>query len=311
MAIQALPEARTCLAELENQIEQGRAVIAIALWEIKQGQYYRETHGTFEEYCKVRWGISRVHGTRLVNAAGVTKRLEGRVTNWLHPKESHLRHLVPLADSDQLPAYEEAVRLADGKELTASHFEEAAAQFEPARKNKSPRPDDAPRPSRVTESTPRRSAFDNEIDALNHTIDYLDFFVSVTEDNPLLTRREVLKKEIARLQRAADTLAQYSPTQVLVDLPGWLDAGIWDQFVMLRGKNLTAHGARLIIARLDGYRQQGHDANACIEQSIERGWAGIFPVKPEQDFGNGDKRTGENSDRIRSLVASIAADQPG
>lgn len=66
-----------------------------------------------------------------------------------------------------------------------------------------------------------------------------------------------------------------------------LDREVWQGFVELRKKKgqkapLTAYGARLILRKLDRLQADGYDPNACLEQSIERGWSGVFetPSKP-------------------------------
>ena len=55
------------LPELEAVIERGLATfieVGKALMEIQDGRLYRETHATFEDYCRQRWEMSRVHAHR-------------------------------------------------------------------------------------------------------------------------------------------------------------------------------------------------------------------------------------------------------
>jgi len=43
---------------------------------IKDGKLYRETHSSFEDYCKQRWNISRSHANRLIDAAKVVEEIQ-------------------------------------------------------------------------------------------------------------------------------------------------------------------------------------------------------------------------------------------
>lgn len=62
------------LVELEQVVERGLATfveVGQALMEIRDSRLYRETHGSFEDYCRERWQFSRRHANRLVQAAEV------------------------------------------------------------------------------------------------------------------------------------------------------------------------------------------------------------------------------------------------
>jgi hypothetical protein len=61
-------------AELENVIERGLSTfveVGNALLEIRDSKLYRETHPTFEAYCRHRWRISRSYAYRQIKAASV------------------------------------------------------------------------------------------------------------------------------------------------------------------------------------------------------------------------------------------------
>jgi hypothetical protein len=65
---------RSQLAELEGIVKDGRqAFLAVgnALCEIRDRRLYRATHGSFEDYLRERWDISRAHGYRLIEAAHI------------------------------------------------------------------------------------------------------------------------------------------------------------------------------------------------------------------------------------------------
>jgi hypothetical protein len=64
--------------KLEAAIERGmREFVAVgnAMAEIRDKKLYRETHGSFEAYCRGRWDRSRAEAYRLIDAAGVVRSL--------------------------------------------------------------------------------------------------------------------------------------------------------------------------------------------------------------------------------------------
>ena len=66
-------------------------------------------------------------------------------------------------------------------------------------------------------------------------------------------------------------------------LPAWLPAEVWQQWHAFRNgrKGWTTRARELSLAKLGTLRDAGHDPKAVIEQSIERGWTGLFPVRAE------------------------------
>lgn len=63
-------------------------------------------------------------------------------------------------------------------------------------------------------------------------------------------------------------------------LPPWLDTGAWGDWHAFRNsrKGWTARARDLSLRTLTQLHDAGHDPRAVIEQSIERGWTGLFPV---------------------------------
>ena len=79
-----------------------------------------------------------------------------------------------------------------------------------------------------------------------------------------------------------------------VDLPAWIGADLWADWVAHRKaiKNpMTARAAELSIAKLADYREQGFSPGLVINTAIERGWRGLYvgglkpDVKPETSNG--------------------------
>jgi uncharacterized protein YdaU (DUF1376 family) len=84
-------------------------------------------------------------------------------------------------------------------------------------------------------------------------------------------------------------------------LPSWVPQPAMATFIAYRKaarKPLTSAGLTLAIRKLDALRQQGHDPTAVLEQSVERGWSGLFPVK-------GDSTSINRNDRRDDVTASI------
>jgi uncharacterized protein YdaU (DUF1376 family) len=75
------------------------------------------------------------------------------------------------------------------------------------------------------------------------------------------------------------------PRVAIVDLPDWLPAQAWQDWHDYRNsrKGWTAKARNLSLASLTKLRAKGHDPTAVIEQSIERGWTGLFPVNGDPD----------------------------
>ena len=59
--------------------------VGMALAEIKDKQLYRETHGTFEEFCYDKWDIHRRHAYRLIDGAMVVTNVSHGTQNLAVP----------------------------------------------------------------------------------------------------------------------------------------------------------------------------------------------------------------------------------
>jgi hypothetical protein len=89
------------LAELEGVIERGLQTfieVGRALLEIRDSRLYRENYSTFEAYCRERWGMSRAHAYRQIEAAQVAEMMSpiGDI-----PNEAQARALAPLKDDEE------------------------------------------------------------------------------------------------------------------------------------------------------------------------------------------------------------------
>lgn len=99
---------------------------------------------------------------------------------------------------------------------------------------------------------------------------------------PLTNNQEPLKTKDAPSASVVDIRPKQS-------LPDWLPEKAWNDWVSFKGKKLTAKAKQLNLKTLTDLHAAGHDPTAVIEQSIERGWTGLFPLKTNSS--NGGRKT--------------------
>jgi len=118
-------EAQT-LAHYEAIIAKGLKVfveVGQALLAIREQKLYREAFGTFEDYLRQRWDLSRSYAHRLIDAAEVTERLLP-VGNILPMNEAQVRPLTSLPPEQQQEVWTEAVNTAPSGRVTAQHVKQ-------------------------------------------------------------------------------------------------------------------------------------------------------------------------------------------
>ena len=109
--------------------------VGAALIGIRDERLYRETHATFEEYCRDRWNMKRAHAYRLMEAAETVASLSPNGDTPLPSNEGQARALAAF-EPDMRPAImEHAKRLSDetGKPVTAGFIERVGGVFEEAK----------------------------------------------------------------------------------------------------------------------------------------------------------------------------------
>ncbi len=123
------------LAHYEEVVRQGLETfyeVGSALAAIRDGKLYRVGYGTFEDYCRQRWGIARRTAYQLVDAAEVY----GNVRNCaqtLPANEAQARPLVMLRDPEQQrEAWRESVETAPEGRVTAAHVARVVENYRPA-----------------------------------------------------------------------------------------------------------------------------------------------------------------------------------
>ena len=121
---------------LESVIERGIhsfIEVGAALAEIREGRLYRESHSTFEEYCRERWKINRQKADRYIAASGISDKLSP-IGLGLHTieNEAQARELAPVKDDpeslrDVVLAAAEKSKV-DGQPLTAKRLRESVRE---------------------------------------------------------------------------------------------------------------------------------------------------------------------------------------
>lgn len=81
-----------------------------ALLTIREERLYRVAYGTFEEYCRDRWQMSRTHANRLIESSRSVENLApiGVIPTF----ESQTRPLASLSPEEQREVWKEAVETA-------------------------------------------------------------------------------------------------------------------------------------------------------------------------------------------------------
>lgn len=124
----------TSLAEREAVIERGLGTfveVGAALMGIRDDRQYRESHDTFEDYCRERWGLSKPYASQLI-VASQTVAIATVEDRPAPASESVARELAPLrAEPEQLrEAWTEALEQ-HGPSPTAVQVREVVRERRP------------------------------------------------------------------------------------------------------------------------------------------------------------------------------------
>jgi phage N-6-adenine-methyltransferase len=122
------------LTALEQTIERGLQTfveVGNALLEIRDSRLYKQ-FGTFEDYCRERWGMQRNYANKMIAAAEVVGNL-GTIVPILPVTESQARPLTALEPDLQRIAWQRAVDTAPDGKVTAAHVASVVDSFVPLR----------------------------------------------------------------------------------------------------------------------------------------------------------------------------------
>ncbi|WP_414582764.1 hypothetical protein [Scytonema sp. PCC 10023] len=139
-------EERTLLDDLEQQVEESFYIAAKALWVINKRRLYRETHQTFEDYCRDRFQFTPRHLYYQIKAAEVIENLQQseRAVQILPSSEYQVRPLSRLKKPEQqVAAWKKSVEKAGGQapshEIVKQAVTELFAVAPPKKEELSPR----------------------------------------------------------------------------------------------------------------------------------------------------------------------------
>jgi hypothetical protein len=114
----ALARCERIIAEgIQTFVEVGRALLVI-----RDGQLYRQTHATFEAYCRERWDLSRTYAYQLIGASEVVDEVAA-VSDVVPANEAQARPLASLPPEQRVEAWREAVDTAPERKITAKHVQ--------------------------------------------------------------------------------------------------------------------------------------------------------------------------------------------
>lgn len=112
------------LEQHEAVIERGLKTfeeVGIALLTIRDKKLYK-AYATFEDYCFDRWGFSRTHAYRLIDAATIVGNLKMSPYGDILPEaEAHVRPLTQLEPPQQREAWQRAIDTAPNGKVTGPH----------------------------------------------------------------------------------------------------------------------------------------------------------------------------------------------
>jgi N6-adenosine-specific RNA methylase IME4 len=124
---------KTDFSKLDEVVRTGMSAfldVGRALMEIRDRRLYRDTFGTFEEYCRERHEMTRRYANYLIDCNVIADDL-GTIVPILPATESQYRELAPLADTDRQECWQNVVAHAEetGEAITAKVVKEFAEPY--------------------------------------------------------------------------------------------------------------------------------------------------------------------------------------
>jgi len=119
------------LKEYEVVIERGLKTfvnVGLALMAIRDKGLYRHDYGTFEDYCRERWGMARRTAYQLIDAVEVVENVRN-CAQILPANEAQARPLTALEPEQQREAWAQAVETAPDGKITGAHVQSVVDQI--------------------------------------------------------------------------------------------------------------------------------------------------------------------------------------
>jgi hypothetical protein len=119
LEVQTLEHYERIIAQgIQTFVEVGRALMAIS-----EQRLYRQSYGTFEDYLRQRWDMSRPRAYQLIDAAQVIDTVSTSV-DIVPLNEAQARPLASLTPDQQVEVWREVVETAPAGKVTAKHVKE-------------------------------------------------------------------------------------------------------------------------------------------------------------------------------------------
>lgn len=128
------PDERASLDAHEAVVREGLGTfyaVGEALAAIRDQRLYREQYRAFEDYCRQRWGMSRMHASRLIAASDVVASVTDRLQNTISPPANieQTRPLARLTPDERREVWPRVIESAPGGRVTASHVAAIVRDF--------------------------------------------------------------------------------------------------------------------------------------------------------------------------------------
>jgi len=114
---------KTELKELETIIDKNMTAfhqVGSALAKIRDSRLYRDTHSTFEDYCKDKWDMSRPRAYQFIESSLVHDNLS-TIVDIQPTNEAQTRPLTKLKPEQQKEAWQKVIDTAPEGKITAHH----------------------------------------------------------------------------------------------------------------------------------------------------------------------------------------------
>jgi len=105
---------------------------------------------------------------------------------------------------------------------------------------------------------------------------------TVSQDKPRSAQAEA--EAYVEAEASKDKPSRASRSEVVDNLPDWLNREDWQAYKAHRGAKYTPRAQALALKKLEEWRECGQDPNAILRQSVMQGWKGLFEIK---ERGNG------------------------
>jgi hypothetical protein len=103
-------------------VEVGQALVAI-----RDQRLYRQDYGTFEDYLRQRWDLSRPYAYQLIDASVTVQNLSA-TADILPANEAQARPLTSVPPDQQAEVWQEAVKTAPPSGITAAHVKKTVSR---------------------------------------------------------------------------------------------------------------------------------------------------------------------------------------